>query len=71
MFSSRDNEVSLEADEFKHGYLTHYLLEAWRRGLRGVDEVYAYVLRAVANSTNGQQHPRYSSAQAEGPVPTF
>jgi hypothetical protein len=71
LFSSRDNEVSLEADEFKHGYFTYYLLEAWSRGLRGVDDVYAYVLREVASSTKGQQHPRYSSAQAEGQAPTF
>lgn len=71
LFSSRDNEVSLEADEFKHGYFTYYLLEAWGRGLRSVDEVYAYVQREVANSTKGQQHPRYSSAQAEGQAPTF
>ncbi len=71
LFSSRDNEVSLEADEFKHGYFTYYLLEAWGRGLRSVDEVYAYVLREVENRTKGQQHPRYSSAQAEGQAPTF
>jgi uncharacterized caspase-like protein len=71
LFSSRDNEVSLEADEFRHGYFTHYLLQAWRRGLRSLDEVYPYVLREVASHTRDQQHPRYSSAQAEGRAPTF
>jgi uncharacterized caspase-like protein len=71
LFSSRDNEVSLEADELKHGYFTYYLLQAWGRGLRSLDEVYPYVLREVENSTKGQQHPRFSSAQAEGQPPTF
>jgi nitrous oxidase accessory protein NosD len=71
LYSSRDNEPSLEADRHRHGYFTHYLLEAWQAGKRSADDVYRHVHAGVTRDTNGAQHPRKEYREAEGAVPIY
>ena len=71
IFSSRDNEPSLESPAHKHGYFTYHLLRAWEKGLRSADEVYGYVYEAVEKDTKGVQHPRRDYRETEGKAATY
>jgi len=72
--SSRENEVSSESDQLKHGYFTYHLLE----GLKGkadlngdniidLDEISLYLNKHVPEATNNAQHP-VKKGEAEGQV---
>lgn len=72
--SSSANEVSLESDDLRHGYFTHYLLEGLKGGadigndgLVDIDEIYRYLNNWVPRATNGAQHP-VKKGEAEGLV---
>jgi uncharacterized caspase-like protein/Tol biopolymer transport system component len=62
--ASRASEVSEERDNLGHGVFTYYLLEGLKGkadqdgdGIVTVDEVYAYVSKAVPEATGQNQHP--------------
>ncbi|MFZ6183669.1 right-handed parallel beta-helix repeat-containing protein [Nannocystis pusilla] len=71
LYSSRDNEPSLESHSDHHGYFTFFLLDAWRREMRAAEAVYRHLYHGVEGRTKGQQHPRKEYLDAEGEVATF
>ncbi|MEM9488154.1 MAG: hypothetical protein AAGC55_03360, partial [Myxococcota bacterium] len=71
LYSSRDNEESLESSRHRHGYFTYYLLDAWKKNMRAADDVYRHIFDGVTRDTNNQQHPRKEYREAEGRVPIF
>lgn len=71
LFSSRDNEPSLESHSDHHGYFTFFLLDAWHREMRAAEAVYRHLYHGVERDTKGQQHPRKEYLDAEGEVATF
>ena len=71
LYSSRDNQVSLESSEHQNDYFTHHRLAAWNRGLRDADDVYDHVYAAVTEETNHRQSPRRDYDQTEGAAATY
>lgn len=71
LYSSRDNEPSLEAAEYQHGYFTYHLLQAWAWRPRAAEAVYRHVYAGVTRDTADAQHPRKEYSEAEGEVPLF
>ena len=71
LYSSRDNEPSLECERYQHGCFTYHVLAAWKAGRRAAEEVYLYLYERVAADTRGEQHPRKEYREAEGVVPLF
>ncbi len=58
LFSSQDGHVSLETDDYRHGYFTYHLLQAWNNEkLRRADEIFHYVWSRVKEDTNDRQIP--------------
>ncbi|MCH6256611.1 right-handed parallel beta-helix repeat-containing protein [Puniceicoccaceae bacterium K14] len=71
LYSSRDNEPSLESQTHKNGYFTHFLIEGWLAGHSEIDEIYQYLFDKVKEATNGAQHPRRDLRDTEGKVSLF
>ncbi len=71
LYSSRDNEASLESSQYNNGYFTHFLIEAWEAGHRDVDDIYSYVFEKVKEATKDAQHPRRDYRETDGSVSLF
>jgi uncharacterized caspase-like protein len=66
--SSKDNQVSIESDELKHGVFTHFLLDATNKGEKRLSEIYRYVHTNVLKFTRGDQEPKLDTVDQIGDI---